>query len=680
MRLLRITAAALACTAGGAAASPTPLPSLELDTGGRRAVRSSEGFALRLDKPLAAEDGRLAVFVDQVDVTELMVRDADSYRYRADELPLAAGERQVRIYLVNATGWQDLARLDLLVTGDSGFLGRRLEPAINLESGIDLSRDSEPEDLPDEDLIGEGRFAFAGTWQLPGWTLGVETDIVGVTETERALRFGDRGEAAPEVDLASYRLSAEHARGVIEAGHTTFGASRYLVDGFSSRGARIVQRFGDRVDGELAVLNGTSIVGWSNPFGLARSRHQLRSARLGGELLARAGGLRVDVTMLDGERLPEDNFSGAAVTDSEENRGAAVSIRGESAGGRVRFEGDFARSRFDNPSDPTLAQGEDLVPVAREDRDAHYAGLELDLVRGRQVGKRPFDLGLRLRHERVEPLFRSVGASVASDIERASADLSLRLGGLSLELQRSDSEDNLDDVDSLLTTETGQSLASLRWTPANWRQEWIPIVGYSWTRIHQEGQGVPVNGGFSESHIPDQVSVDQGASIEIQGSSWQAGYRWSHTDQDNRQPGRQDDDFETEIHSVFGSTPLGPRLDVNLELSRERFSSLGPSSVDSTRRLGLGLEWRPVARLTLLLESSWTRLESDPSESENDDRRADLQGTWRWLDRSLGERQASGAVFLRYTWEETDLVDPFFNVRDLRSDRRLAAGLTFSWQ
>ncbi|MCG8455284.1 MAG: hypothetical protein MI919_03315, partial [Holophagales bacterium] len=601
-----------------------------------------------------------------------------SARYRADELPLETGEHALRIYLVGTEGWQQIASLDLRVRGEQPELA--LEPAINLEAGGDLSRSGAPDEPPEEDPIGEGRFALAGRWQRGAWELGLEADIVAASEVERALRFGERGEAAPEADLASYRLRAEHGSGTLEVGHTTFGTSRYLVDGFTSRGLRVEQRFGPRLDTELAVLNGTSIVGWSNPLGLARSRHQLRSARLGAELLSRAGGLRVDLTVLDGKRVPEDNFTGSSVNDTEENRGAAVSIRSESPDGRLRFEGGYASSRFDNPEDPTLALGEELVPVEEEDRDAYHAGLELELIRGRELGGHELDLGLRTTYERVEPLFRSVAASVLSDIERTAAERDLRYGDLALDLRHSRSEDNLDRIPSLLTTETRQSAASLRWAPSVWQREWLPVLIYSWTRIHQEGLGVPIDGGFSASHIPDQISVDRSASLEIQGSDWQAGYRFARTEQDNRQPGRLTDDFVTEIHTLFGSRPLGPRVDSTLELSRERFSSLGPSTVDATRRLGLALEWRPYPRLSFQLDASWTRLESDPSGSENEDQRADLQGTWRWLDRSSSHRQTSGTVYLRYSWNESDLLDPVFELRDFRSDRRLAAGLTFSWQ
>jgi hypothetical protein len=90
----------------------------------------------------------------------------------------------------------------------------------------------------------------------------------------------------------------------------------------------------------LAALNGTSIVGWNNFFGLDRRKHQILSATLGFEFIGqRPGGLRL------------------LATDKAQ---------------RLKLEGGFTRSLFSNPSDPLLNLNQPVVPVKEMTRSAYY--------------------------------------------------------------------------------------------------------------------------------------------------------------------------------------------------------------------------------------------------------------------------------------------------------------------
>jgi len=78
-------------------------------------------------------------------------------------------------------------------------------------------------------------------------------------------------------------------------------------------------------------------------------------------------------------------------------------------------------------------------------------------------------------------------------------------------------EDNLDEIPSVLTTQTDRTgyTATL---PLQRAGRWLPSLNYRLDRTHQLGLDLPTNGGFSESHIPDQVSLNHSASAR-----WQIG-------------------------------------------------------------------------------------------------------------------------------------------------------------
>lgn len=89
----------------------------------------------------------------------------------------------------------------------------------------------------------------------------------------------------------------------------------------------------------------------------------------------------------------------------------------------------------------------------------------------------------------------------------------------------------------------------------------------SYDRIHQFGRGLPVNGQFDPSHVPDQVSRNAAGGLEWQGSDWRVGLQRNWTHQNNRQPGRVNADFETFVDSFSSSWAATDHLDAGVELS-----------------------------------------------------------------------------------------------------------------
>jgi hypothetical protein len=139
---------------------------------------------------------------------------------------------------------------------------------------------------------------------------------------------------------------------------------------------------------------------------------------------------------------------------------------------------------------------------------------------------------------------------------------------------------------------------------------WIwPQVNYSWQRVRQFGVGIPVNGEFAASHIPDQVSTNQSATAAWSRGAWNLVYRWNRSWQDNRQSGRELADFRGMVHSLaLGLTPSAA-FSGALDLSLERHTSIEAEATQRVERMGVSLQWQ-VTRTTSLssaLSQMWGR-------------------------------------------------------------------------
>ena len=221
-------------------------------------------------------------------------------------------------------------------------------------------------------------------------------------------------------------------------------------------------------------------------------------------------------------------------------------------------------------------------------------------------------VGVTLRHERVDPLYRSVGAYVQADQQSNGLDVTGSLGALSLQGSLSNARDNLGEISSILTSATRSRglnaalpLAALfRAGPGAW---YLPALNWSWQYTRQFGEGLPVNGDFSESHVPDQRSTNVSASLAWSKGSWNLAYRWNQSYQDNRQAGREQADFRGIVHGLSLGLMPAPEFSANVDVSVERQKSFEAGTTQRLERLGGGLQWQ-ITRTTAIvgsLSQSW---------------------------------------------------------------------------
>ncbi|MGH2657354.1 MAG: hypothetical protein ACRDIZ_11765 [Actinomycetota bacterium] len=651
----------------------------------------SEGFLsadtsveIRLHRPLD-EGERIAVFLGTTDVSDLFRSDSSGIRYDASLMPLPSGENELVVLHVHGDVWTEVVREPLKVLTPLGFQVARIDPGLDVGLEGLLTEGHDPTDNTPprgeyQDL--SGRLGIESEHLRDGLRITSSTQLIGTSYRPEALRFGELGSDAPKIDLSSYLVTYEQADMAISLGHVGFGNQRHLISGFNSRGTLFTYSPGERFDVSLGMANGTNLVGYGNLVGLEEPDHRVMSGTIGFEALPRPGALRVELTGMGASVLPLSGFNQGDVTDAEESEGFGARIEAATTGGRFRLDAGLARSRYLNPNDPTLAQGDELVPVRETTKDARYLEVGMDLLRNVALGStRTASLAFGFRHERVDPLYQSIGAYARSDMLDNAFEMSGAVAGFQFQGAHIRSEDNLDDIASILKTLTRRTSGSLAFGLAEVTgiqgvgAAWLPRIQYGIDRTHQFGKDLPENGDFNASHVPDQVSVNQRAGADWQWSRVAFGYSWNRSSQDNRQEGRESADLVNRVHALGVGLQPHERLSIDLTLDLERFESEERAEVENTRRTGVRTNWRAFDRTTMSFSWAKTHNEDEAATREVDNTTLDAQ--WSSFVPWLGA--IGGQYFLRLSRTLGEQIDREFDFDDRRLNWSVDSGLNFTF-
>jgi hypothetical protein len=484
-------------------------------------------------------------------------------------------------------------------------------------------------------------------------------NVVGASNRQETLRFGELANEAPKFDLADYQVGVEGSHATLTVGQNTFGSQRHLMSAFGSRGVTGSARLGNVMRVSLAALNGSAIVGWSNPVGLSQSDHQILSATVSADVFPRRPGMvQVEATMLGGSVLPRPDFNRGVITDAEQSDGSGVRVSVADPARRLQVDAGFARSKSDVPDDPTLAQGLQLVGVTRTSRNARYLDASYQLMQRVPITKRlASDLSVSVKHERIDPLFRSVASTTRADVESNEVGMSGALGALSFRGSTAAMRDNLGHVASILTTRTRLYTGAVALPLASLGEQarWLPVVSYDVAQTMQVGDGVPPNSEFAPTHVPDQFSQNQNLSAEWQGSRWRGGYRLNLTHQDNRQVGRERSDFATSIHNVsLGVT--GAALAATIDLGVDGMKREESAEQSNTRRAGAMVDWHLTTTTAVSAAFSATITDrGDTTVQKVRDGRVELGQRLPLL--RLSARSTAGQLFVRFSRHDEQLTD-----------------------
>ncbi len=672
-------------SAGSVLAADSPAVRPGWDVQSWRPARA--GFTLAVHQAALPDGGRLAVFVDDTEVTSLLRASAGELAYPADAPPLPVGERRVKVFLAASDGsWQPVAELPLKILSRGGFQVAEAKPTVDLTGKARLDSSFEPpEQAPADEASRTAtlQLGLATRHSRDAFAVSSRVSVVGATRQEEALRFAQRGSDAPRLDLANYLITVEGRGARLAVGHVSLDGQRHLAAGLRGRGIFASLTLTSALTLRAAAMSGSDIVGWSNPTGLGRSQHRLIGAVLAAEAFPdHPGRLRLEASVLDGSVEPVASFTQGAVLSAEESDGVAVRLLAATPADRFTIDAGWASSTFRPAFDPELEGGLGVTPLAATRRDARYVDAGVTLLRGAASGgDGTVDLRLGLHYERVEPLYRSLGARPAADVESHAADLTASIGAVSLHLVARENSDNLKRLASVLSTTSRQWTAAasvpLAGVAAGGSPAW-PALTLSFEQTHQSGRGLPANGEFEPSHVPDQVSRNAAGGLEWQGDGWRLGLQRTWTHQDNRQPGRERADFETFVDSLSASWEVSEQLDAGVELSQERLSALEQGRIDRTRRAGINGTWR-LSRAQAILGSLARTVSTDSlGDSESSSFDADAQWSLSFGLKPLRLHQARGTIFARYANRRLDARDRVFELHTASRQWAIHTGFNLS--
>ncbi|HJU75228.1 MAG TPA: hypothetical protein VJ717_15910, partial [Gemmatimonadaceae bacterium] len=226
MDLRPVTAAAclISRLAIGQQAPPVPVAESLLVTASvpDRFIDRHTPLEFTLNRPLHPNEGELAVLIGSVDVTDVLERGATSALYRPRLTALPAGEREVVVYRRNGSAWVELRRFTLKVLRRGGLVRVSLTPSATLGNNGQLA-EGRSSGMPAQPRSTFQDFTLSSGWRSAhegiGWSIETQTNVVGSSKQEQALRFAQRGTDAPKVDLADYLITLRAGRTRLSLGH-----------------------------------------------------------------------------------------------------------------------------------------------------------------------------------------------------------------------------------------------------------------------------------------------------------------------------------------------------------------------------------------------------------------------------------------------------------------------------
>ena len=580
-----------------------------------------------------------------------------------------------------------------------GFDKFELAPSLNIGFKSQLAESH----FPDSNKPERQTFADAtiqGTWKSEmvrgKFNMQHQFDIVGSSFRNEALRFAEQGAKARNIELSSYLMQFQQGTRKFNVGHSSFGTQRHLINNFSSRGFTIASPINDHVDVSLVAMNATNIVGFDNFFGLANSKHRLYGGVVGLEVFSkRPGGLRFETGAVDAWFLANrQNFNQGNINDSERSKGASIRMLAKDKTERVKFDAGFTRSQFFNPDDPLLNQNAVAVVQSKvTTRNARYAEGSIDLLKELSFVKakpattptaqpaateataaqtataqsaaalpdpKKLNLTLNIKHERVDPLFKSISAAAQPDLNQNIVEVVGSFGELTFTGSHTQFNDNLAGIRTILRTNTRRETFAIntptqnlfRLRPAATPNPFLPRIGYTFERTRALADFLPIGGGFDQpGAIPNQANINHSITAEWQfKDNFRASYRLNHTLQDNRAVGRDIADLQNFVHTAsFGWTPK-PTLELSFDLNFEDANNREQANTNRTLRFGFVVNWQATTRQTI--NATYATLGAGDLLRTNNSRNNEFDLQWNYKLTRENEnkfKKVQMVYFLRYS-------------------------------
>jgi len=668
---------------------------IETNVGENSWLSSSDTITVKINKGDRIDDPGIRFIVNKTDVTALFVENKPGvYRYNNSIIPLPTGTTSLVIYKINADGkWEKLNEYPLQVKTALGFKESEVTPSVNvsirseIENGYNGDSIAPPEE---EQKQTEMTTNISLNSNSSNDDLNMQTsfNLVGVSKDEEALRHGEKGNEAPKLDLSDYLVEINKGSNKLSIGHISFGNNRFLISGFGSRGISYNGKLGKSESLDIAIIkmNGTSVVGYSNISGLTdNSNHYVSAASVGYDFdNQQPGRLRMELTYLDASLLPLTNFDSGEIPDAEISSGYGIKLLAANEKGSLRGEFTYASSRYTNPEDPFLFQGDDVVAVEEQTDSARHAEMSYEIFRTEaDESGNSYSMTATISHERVDPLYKSLAAFASADTQTDIASLAIQLAQISVQYSNTRNQDNIEDLATILKTKTDTDDISLSipfkqiFSSNGEENNWIPNLDLQFNRTHQYGANLPIT--FDpDSHIPDQVNESNNIRLSWNTEKLSFGLSQSVSEQDNRQTGRAEADFKNTNKSIDVSYQFTSNFNTTIGFGKVEAYDKENILTTFDNTYSFGMNWNITDKLQFTTNYSEANNYDSANNATRDGYSGNAQLSWQFEIPGFASKKLPGQLFINYTMQNNRSKDNVFISETNSHDWTINAGLSIS--
>lgn len=668
-------------------------------------LNSNESITIAIDDSGSLQLNDLAFFIGKTDVSAFVSRSTDgNYIYDSSSLALPMGTNDLKVYdkSGDSSDWAELGLVELNVLSKGGFRVSKFTPSVEINAigEVSQSLSGDTDDLLSPDDSNEKNISSSITIEgehtrTGGLEITSNANFVSASRREAALRFDEKENKAPKVDLSEYIVSAVKGKTTVQLGHISQGNHPLLVDNLSNRGLMVQRQFTDRVSVGLSTQSGREITGSDDLLGFTESKNRISTFTVGVDLLKREDGAKLEVSYIKGSTVAESNFDEGQVPTAEKNTGYGLRLTTNSKSGKLTTDTAFARSKYTNPTDETLEfNGETLVDVNETSSNAFYTNIGYQLLNEKALSKTiSADLSVNLRHAQTDSEYKSLAAYPNPDERLTEIGLTGRIGLVEFQLKEGRSRDNIEDIDTILTTQTNTTELAFSTSlkemfgvnkddEPNRFNKLLPSLSLSAQKVRQYALNSPKteDSDFNDnSHLPDQLNLTVSNTLEWDFDKWSLGYTTDWSDQDNKQTGRENADFNTLGHQV--SLTFRPKESITLGVSAGRVRSRDEEQ--STKRYdntyGLNLDWQINDKFTLSADHTNNKSNDSLNIEKTLTNSSGLKLSYQFELPTPTGGKLPGQAFVRYIVQDANNVNKEQDIDSSAKISAVYAGVNFSF-
>lgn len=326
-----------------------------------------------------------------------------------------------------------------------------------------------------------------------------------------------------------------------------------------------------------------------------------------------------------------------------------------------------------------------VVPVKPVTKTAFYADVSYDLLKDvKLIGDRTVSLTLNAHHERIDPQFQTVGATVTADQLRTVIGMNASIAGATVQFQQEWSEDNLANVPTILKTKTRNTSLNVNiplQTVLGSSSRFLPTLSYSYQRVQQVGANTPIPelSSFDPTEIPNQINQQHQASIQWTFDELSLGYTFASSFQDNRQLSRENADFFNLSHQVSLNWQPSSRFQLTVGYSVASAESKEEGITRFNSSPTIGINWEFIKNLTLTLNYNTTSDRDSLNQKFTQATGLEAILTWRFRINAGNGSQLPGSAFIRYSQQSSLNRDNVFGSSTDFTIQVINAGLSISF-